>query len=177
MSLLILKEMNCPEWVITHSQAVNLKAISLSENLSKKFDIDMDLVGKGALLHDIGRSMTDGIYHAVVGAKILKSEEYPLEIIKIVERHIGAGIPKEEAIEMGLPPKDFMPLTLEEKIVAHADNLVHQDQEVDIDMDLVGKGALVHDIGRCMTDGIYHAVVGAEILKSEGYPLEIIKIV
>ena len=125
--------MNCPEWVITHSQAVNLKAISLSENLSKKFDIDMDLVGKGALLHDIGRSMTDGIYHAVVGAKILKSEDYPLEIIKIVERHIGAGIPKEEAIEMGLPPKDFMPLTLEEKIVAHADNLVHRDQEVDID--------------------------------------------
>ncbi len=125
--------MNCPEWVITHSQAVNLKAICLSKNLSNKFDIDMDLVGKGALLHDIGRSMTDGIYHAVVGANILKSEEYSLEIIKIVERHIGAGIPKEEAIEMGLPPKDFMPLTLEEKIVAHADNLVHRDQEVDID--------------------------------------------
>lgn len=126
--------MNCPEWVIKHSKAVNLSAISLSKNLSKKFDIDidMDLVGKGALLHDIGRCMTDGIYHAVIGAEILKSEEYPLEIIKIVERHIGAGIPKEEAIELGLPPKDFMPQTLEEKIVAHADNLLHVDQEVDI---------------------------------------------
>lgn len=128
----ILKEMNCPDWVISHSKAVNLKAISLSKNLSNKFDIDMDLVREGALVHDIGRCMTDGIYHAVVGAEILKSEEYPLEIIKIVERHIGAGIPKEEAIEMGLPAKDFIPQTLEEKIVAHADNLLHGDQEVDI---------------------------------------------
>jgi uncharacterized protein len=93
----------------------------------------MELVKKGALLHDIGRCMTDGIYHAVVGAEILKSEGYPLELIRIVERHIGAGIPKEEAIEMGLPPKDFMPHTIEEKIVAHADNLLHGDQEVDID--------------------------------------------
>lgn len=125
--------MNCPEWVIKHSKAVNLKAISLSKNLSEKFDIDMELVKKGALLHDIGRSMTDGIYHAVLGAEILKSQEYPLEIIKIVERHIGAGIPKEEAVAMGLPPRDFMPQTLEEKIVAHADNLVHLNHEVDID--------------------------------------------
>jgi uncharacterized protein len=77
--------------------------------------------------------MTDGIYHAVLGAEILKSEGYPLEVIKIVERHIGAGIPKKEAIKMGLPPKDFIPHTLEEKIVAHADNLLHGDQEVDID--------------------------------------------
>ncbi len=133
MSIKLLKEMNCPKWVIQHSQAVNLKSISLSKNLSSEFDIDMELVKKGALLHDIGRCMTDGIYHAVVGAEILKSEEYPLSVIKIVERHIGAGIPKKEAIEMGLPPKNFMPHTLEEKIVAHADNLLHGDQEVDID--------------------------------------------
>ncbi len=125
--------MNCPKWVIPHSQAVNLKSISLSENLSKEFDIDKELVKKGALLHDIGRCMTDGIYHAVLGAEILKSEGYPLEVSKIVERHIGAGIPKKEAIKMGLPPKDFIPHTLEEKIVAHADNLLHGDQEVDID--------------------------------------------
>ncbi|HEX3014726.1 MAG TPA: HD domain-containing protein, partial [Methanobacterium sp.] len=29
--------------------------------------------------------------------------------------------------------KDYIPLTLEEKIVAHADNLTHWDQEVDLD--------------------------------------------
>jgi len=133
LSINLLKEMNCPKWVIQHSQAVNLKSISLSENLSKEFDIDKELVKKGALLHDIGRCMTDGIYHAVLGAEILKSEGYPLKVIKIVERHIGAGIPKEEAIKMGLPPKDFMPHSIEEKIVAHADNLLHGDQEVDID--------------------------------------------
>lgn len=125
--------MNCPDWVVQHSKAVHLKAVALSENLSENFEIDLEIVKEGAILHDIGRCMTDGIYHAVVGAEILKSENYSAEIIKVVERHIGAGIPKEEAITMGLPAKDFMPLTLEEKIVAHADNLLHGTQNVDID--------------------------------------------
>ena len=44
--------------------------------------------------------------------------------MNIIERHIGAGIPKEEAVGLGLPEKDYIPVTIEEKIVAHADNLV-----------------------------------------------------
>ena len=51
----------------------------------------------------------------------------------IAERHIGAGITKEEAIELGLPPKDYLPVTLEEKIVAHADNLIFGTERVEID--------------------------------------------
>ncbi len=87
----------------------------------------------GAILHDVGRSKTQGIHHAFVGAEILLDLGFPIEIIKITERHIGAGIPKDEAIMLNLPPRDYLPITLEEKIVTHADNLIHGIKEVPLD--------------------------------------------
>jgi uncharacterized protein len=42
----------------------------------------------------------------------------------IIERHIGAGITAPEAVRLGLPQKDYLPLTTEEKIVSYADNLI-----------------------------------------------------
>lgn len=129
MSLELLKQFNCSQSVIEHSKAVAKKAIGIS----RKFSVDTQLVKNGALLHDIGRCKTHSIEHAVVGAGILKDLGYSGEIIKIVERHIGAGIPSKEAEILGLPPKDYLPLTLEEKIVAHADNLINGVEEIHID--------------------------------------------
>ena len=131
MTVEILKRLNCPTHLINHSKAVCKKALKLSSNFD--VDVDIELVKTGALLHDIGRSKTNGIDHAVVGAEILKNMGFPDSVANIALRHIGAGIPKEEAIQLGLPPKDYIPLTLEEKIVAHADNLTHWDNEVDLD--------------------------------------------
>lgn len=129
MTVKILKRLNCPDHLIKHSKAVCKKALKLSSN----FDVDIELVKTGALLHDIGRSQTNGIDHAIVGAEILKSLGFSDSVSNIALRHIGAGIPKEEAVLLGLPPEDYIPLTLEEKIVAHADNLIHWDKEVDLD--------------------------------------------
>jgi len=84
-------------------------------------------------LHDIGRSKTHSIEHGVVGAEILRDLGFDERLALIAERHIGAGITKEEAIELGLPPKDYLPVTLEEKIVAHADNLIFGTERVEID--------------------------------------------
>ena len=42
----------------------------------------------------------------------------------IVERHIGAGITADEAGRLGLPFRDYIPATLEQKVVSHADNLI-----------------------------------------------------
>ena len=56
--------------------------------------------------------------------------------MNIIERHLGAGIPLEEAAMLGLPPKDYMPITLEEKIVAHADNLIDNDREHPIEKEV-----------------------------------------
>jgi HD superfamily phosphodiesterase len=44
--------------------------------------------------------------------------------VDIIHNHIGAGVPRDEAVALGLPPEDFMPHTLEERIVCHSDNLV-----------------------------------------------------
>ncbi|ADP77849.1 metal dependent phosphohydrolase [Methanothermus fervidus DSM 2088] len=125
----LYKEVNLPENVIEHCKVVAERALELSTRFN---NVDRELVLSGALLHDIGRSKTHGIDHGIVGAKILRKKGYPEEIIRIVERHIGAGIPKNEAIKLGLPPKDYIPETLEEKIVAHADNLVNGNKKVDI---------------------------------------------
>lgn len=95
--------------------------------------MDLDLVKAGAMLHDVGRSRTNGIKHAIIGANILRENGVQPEIVKIVERHIGAGITREEAELMGLPARDYLPITLEEKLVAHADNLIHGTREVDLD--------------------------------------------
>ncbi|EKF85173.1 TIGR00295 family protein [Methanobacterium formicicum] len=127
----ILEEFNCPLFVIEHSQAVLSKTIKLVTDF--ELDVDLDLVKTGAILHDVGRSRTNGIDHAIVGAEILRSRAFPLEVVSIVERHIGAGISKKEALNLGLPPKDYIPITMEEKVVAHADNLIHGTKEVDLD--------------------------------------------
>ena len=117
----LLKEYGCSDGVIKHCTAVRDVAV----RIAKKADADLKLVEAGALLHDIGRSKTHGILHAVEGVRIARRIGLPLSILYIIERHLGAGIPKEEAIKLGLPEKDYIPETLEEKIVAHADNLIH----------------------------------------------------
>lgn len=129
MTVNVLESLNCPKHLIEHSKAVCKKALDLSSN----FDVDIELLKTGALLHDIGRCKTNSIDHAIVGAEMLKELGFTDEVANIALRHIGAGIPKKEAILLGLPPKDYIPISLEEKIVAHADNLVHWSDEVDID--------------------------------------------
>ena len=120
----LLQENGCSDEVIKHCMAVRDVAV----RIAKKADADLKLVEAGALLHDIGRSKTHGILHAVEGVRIARRVGLPLSILYIIERHLGAGIPKEEAVKLGLPEKDYIPETLEEKIVAHADNLI-QDGE------------------------------------------------
>ena len=130
MEIKLLEKENTPENVIQHSQAVLKKAMKIASNFD---NADKDLIKKGALLHDIGRSKTHGITHAIVGAEIAKKYGYEKDVLNIIERHIGAGITEEEAVKLGLPKKSYLPETLEEKIVAHADNLVSGSKEVDID--------------------------------------------
>jgi len=125
-----LNDLKLPSHVIEHCKTVSRKALQLSSNFNH---VNVDLVEEGALLHDIGRSKTHSIFHGVVGAEILRKNGFSIEVQKIAERHIGAGIPRSEAESLGLPSKDYIPLTLEEKIVAHADNLVHGTEEVEID--------------------------------------------
>jgi uncharacterized protein len=129
-----LKDLNCPHHIIEHSKVVSTKALDMASNFKDNTPpVDLELVEIGAMVHDIGRSRTHTIKHAVVGAEILRDLNFPREVVNITLKHIGAGIPSNEAEIMGLPPMDYMPRTLEEKIVAHADNLVDGTVVVDIE--------------------------------------------
>ena len=132
----ILKKEKTPQNVIDHSIAVCEKAQRIALNFPKA---DKELIRKGALLHDIGRSRTHGIRHAVVGCKIAREYGYSKDVLNIIERHIGAGITKEESSALGLFEKSYVPQSHEEKIVAHADNLISGTKEVDVDFVFCGK--------------------------------------
>ena len=130
MEIEILKKEKTPPNVIDHSVAVCKKAFEIARNFPQA---NLELIEKGALLHDIGRSRTHGINHAVVGVEIAREYGYSEEVLNIIERHIGAGITKKEAKNLGLFEKSYVPQSLEEKIVAHADNLISGTKEVNVD--------------------------------------------
>ena len=52
-----------------------------------------------------------------------------------------------------------------------------QKKEISVDTRLVEIGALLHDLGRCKTHSVDHAVVGAEIAELAGLPNPIISII
>jgi uncharacterized protein len=118
-----LKLAGCSESVIEHSVAVTEKAIEIADSVT--VNVDMDLVKKGAIHHDIGRSKTHELDHFIVGAEIAAELGMEDEVVRIIERHLGAGILKEEAVMYGLSSRDYIPETYEEIIVSYADNLTH----------------------------------------------------
>jgi uncharacterized protein len=120
----LLTAAGCAPDVVAHCIAVSKAAISLAGRLA--VPVDVELVRRGGLFHDIGRSRTHGIEHAVAGAEIA----FPRELVGIIERHIGAGITASEAGRLGLPKKDYLPLSPEEKLVSYADNLISGVREM-----------------------------------------------
>lgn len=105
------------------------KVAEVAEAIARKIGnrgkrVDLDLVVGGAHLHDVGRTRSQGIDHAVVGADLLRSLGLAEPLCLVVERHTGGGVDAEEAERLGLPVRDYTPRTIEEKIVCQADNLV-----------------------------------------------------
>jgi len=130
----LLFKSGCSPKVVKHCRAVAKVATEIAEVCKKKgLDVDVKLVEIGALLHDIGRSKTHSVHHAVIGAEIAKSLELPNAVIAIIERHVGGGITSEEAKKLGWPIKDYSPQTLEEKIVSYADKLIDGSKRVPIE--------------------------------------------
>lgn len=84
------------------------------------------------MLHDIGRSRSHSITHAQEGAAILREMGIRDDVVRIADRHIGAGLTADECSLLGLLPRDCIPGTLEEQIVANADNLVKGQRETSV---------------------------------------------
>ena len=133
----LLRKNNCPPKVINHCEAVAKFAIETASKLEKKgLKIDFKLVEVGALLHDIGRSKTHTVDHAVIGAKMAELAGLPEPVVRIIKRHVGGGITSEEAEKFGWPKDVYVPLTLEEKIVSYADKVIEQSKRVPIDLEI-----------------------------------------
>lgn len=127
----VLVKAGCSADVVAHCQKVSNMAVSIAERV--KEPVDRELVRLGGLLHDIGRSRTHGIEHAVAGVEIAKGLGFSDPLLLVIERHIGAGITAAEAVRLGLPCKNYVPLTPEEKIVSYADNLISGTREMPFD--------------------------------------------
>jgi uncharacterized protein len=134
-ALQLLRENQCSVEVINHCKAVTELALETANILNERgLKIDFALVEIGALLHDIGRSKTHTVNHAVVGAEIAKSAGLPESVVSIVKRHVGGGITASEAEKLGWPKDVYVPITLEEKVVSYADKLIQNSKRAPIDV-------------------------------------------
>jgi uncharacterized protein len=134
-ALQLLRETQCSLKVIKHCKAVAKLALETAEACREKgLNVDLELVEIGALLHDIGRSKTHTVHHAVVGAEISEAAGLPEPVISIIKRHVGGGITTSEAEKLGWPKDVYVPVTLEEKIVSYADKLIEKAERVPIEI-------------------------------------------
>lgn len=120
--------------VLKHSKAVQKVALRIAKKVK---GIDIEFIKTASLLHDIGRFRCPpgklSYKHGIVGAKILRGEKLQGHAL-VAERHLGAGISKKEVVKqkMKLPSRNYIPRTKEEKIIAHADNLISGSIEISI---------------------------------------------
>ena len=133
--------------LINHSQSVARKALQIVSS-HPELHLDAQFVEEAAMLHDLGIFRTDApgiqcfgsepyICHGRLGAEILRKEGYERHA-RVCERHTGAGITCKEIIAQGLPlpHQDFLPETLEEKVICYADKFfskTHLDREKSIE--------------------------------------------
>ena len=118
--------------LMTHSTLVKERAVRICD-LHPELLLDRQFIIEAAMLHDIGifKCNAPGIYcfgsepyliHGRIGAELLRAEGYPKHA-RVCERHTGAGITKGEIIRLNLPlpHQDFLPETMEEKVICYAD--------------------------------------------------------
>ena len=138
-ALKLLSRVGCSRSVIKHCKTVAAVATEIAEAYRKKgLNVDVKLVEIGALLHDIGRSKTHSVHHAMVGVEIARSLNLPESVVSIIERHVGGGVTVKEAKRIGWRPKSYVPQTLEEKIVSYADLLIDHSRRVPIEKTIKG---------------------------------------
>ena len=114
-------------------EAVSHLAVEMAEDCRQRgYEVNVELVEIGALLHDIGRARTHSVHHAVAGAEVAKQLGLSEQVIRIIKRHVGGGITQKEARKLGWPKDVYMPETIEEKIVSYADKLIEGARRVPI---------------------------------------------
>ncbi|KAF5060042.1 Ribonuclease Y [anaerobic digester metagenome] len=143
----LLRSAGCDEGVLRHCRAVTGLALALAGDDPL---FDRSLLETGGMLHDIGRSVTHGIGHAQVGARICRSLGLSEPVARIVERHTGAGLTADDCVLLGLEPIDCVPVTPEERLVAYADKRLKGDRVVSMEREIDRSIILPHRARRRM---------------------------
>lgn len=118
--------------LVVHSKLVTEIALEMAER-HPELNIDAVFVSEAAMLHDIGIYLCSApsigcygsepyIKHGVLGAELLRREGFERHA-RVCERHTGTGLSKESILaqELPLPIQDFLPETIEEKLICFAD--------------------------------------------------------
>ena len=130
----LLLDHSTPPSVISHLILTTQTALKIARILKvQEKTVDCDFILAGALLHDIGRCRSHRLNHGIIGAQILREEGLAEELARIAENHLFGGITKYEARKLGLPFQDYLPVTLEEKIITYADNISKKEPLLSID--------------------------------------------
>ena len=122
--------------LVLHSTLVTRKALEIASAWTSRHPertVDLDFLVEASMLHDIGIVRCDApgiscygdepyIRHGVLGREMLEAEGLPRHAL-VCERHTGAGISREEvrATDLPLPDRDFLPESIEERIICTAD--------------------------------------------------------
>lgn len=120
--------------LLRHSRAVAELALATAGALHRQGQtVDLAFVEEAALLHDIGILHTDApdlgcrgplpyLAHGVKGREMLDDAGLPRHGL-VCERHIGIGLSAVEivALQLPLPARDMLPISLEEQIITYAD--------------------------------------------------------
>jgi len=122
--------------LVVHSVLVAAKALALARDYLRRqpqVSLDLAFIEQAALLHDIGifrchaplihcHGSEPYIRHMIIGREILEQEGLPAHAL-VCERHTGAGLTAEEVVQQNLPlpVRDYLPLSLEEKVICLAD--------------------------------------------------------
>ncbi len=121
--LQMLREHKNPENIIRHSLMVNKIANYLAKKLNEKGEkIDLDLVDRASLLHDIAKfiSLDSDVRHGGEGYRILMERGYR-EIALIAKEHALSEILKKDSLK-----------SWESKLVHYADKRVNNDNIVSL---------------------------------------------
>jgi uncharacterized protein len=121
LDMALLKAQGVGERGLHH--AVQVAAIALAVARGQKEPVDLALVRRGALLHDLGKVRDAGNLHGLAGAELGRELGLPEPVLACIEKHVRHGVPEAEAAGYGLPVRDYSFTRLEERLVSYADKL------------------------------------------------------
>ena len=119
--------------LLKHSRQVADRCLLIAEK-HPELQLNVNFLEAAAMLHDIGIRWCHApsilcygtehyIRHGLIGAELLRREGCDEAFARVCEHHTGTGLTRQqiERQQLPLPAKDFVPETMEEKVVCYAD--------------------------------------------------------